>query len=207
MREEITRNHTSTISRSPILKASPLLERTEESSLWRQPMSDRQWWANLGILQARLDRLDQRLVQEVTEVIRVAYGWLEPLMERYCEISCPACSDVCCQATGVFFNHTDLLTILAMGLESPPGQTRNRASQPCRYLGPAGCVLKRPHRPYVCVWYLCEAQMQLYGEEPAATQRRFVATLAAIRTCRLKLASHYERRFPLVSSVPRAGME
>ena len=162
-------------------------------------MSDRQWWANLGILQARLNRLDQRLVHEVAEAIRVAYGWLEPLMERYGKITCPACSDVCCQATGVFFNHTDLLTILAMGLNPPPGQTRSRASVPCRYLSAAGCVLKRPLRPYVCVWYLCEAQMKLYMDEPAPTQRRFVATLTAIRTHRLKLASHYEILFPILS--------
>jgi hypothetical protein len=175
---------------------APHLEKTEESSLYRQPMSDRQWQENLAVLKTRIGRLDQRLVHEATGAIHAAYDWLEPLMVSYCEITCPACSDVCCQATRVFFNHTDLLVILALGLDPPPGQTRPRASEPCRYLTQAGCSLKRTVRPYVCVWYLCEAQMDLYREEPALTQRRYVATLASIRTNRLRIEGHYESHFP-----------
>lgn len=159
-------------------------------------MSDRQWRENLATLKTQMGCLDQNLVHEVTEAIRAAYDWLEPLMERYCHITCPACSDICCQATRVFFNHTDLLVILAMGFDPPPGQTRLRASEPCRYLRQAGCTLKRTLRPYVCVWYLCEAQMKLYGEEPASIQRWFVATLESLRMGRLRLASHYESHFP-----------
>jgi hypothetical protein len=182
--------------RSPIIKASAHhLEKTEESSLYRQPMSDRQWQESLAVLNTRMDLLDQNLVQEATGALRAAYDWLEPIMERYCEITCPACTDFCCQATRVFFNHTDLLTILALGLTPPPGQTRSGAAEPCRYLTPAGCSLKRTVRPYVCVWYLCEAQMALYREEPAKTQRRFVATLESIRANRLRIESHYESLF------------
>ena len=182
--------------RSSIIKApAHHLEKTEESSLYRLPMSDRQWQKNVAVLKMRMDFLDQSLVHEATGALRAAYDWLEPLMERYCEITCPVCTDFCCQATRVFFNHTDLLTILALDLDPPPGQTRSRAAEACRYLTSAGCSLKRTVRPYVCVWYLCEAQMALYREEPALTQRRFVATLASIRTNRLKLESHYEGHF------------
>lgn len=175
---------------------APRLEKTEESSLYRQPMSDGQWRKNLAVMKKRIEHLDHSLLCEVTAGIRAAYDWLEPFMERYCEITCPVCSDFCCQATRVFFNHTDLLVILTLDLDPPPGQTRSRASEPCRYLTPAGCSLKRTLRPYVCVWYLCEAQMKLYGEEPASTQRSFVTKLGSIRANRLRIASHYESHFP-----------
>lgn len=184
-------------SRSPIIKAPALqIERIEESSLCRQPMSDRRWQKNLALLKTRIGLLDRSLIQEVNGAICAAHEWLEPLMERYCESTCPACRDVCCQATEVYFNLADLLAMLAQGIDPPSGQTRRRTGEPCRYLTQAGCSLTRPVRPYVCVWFLCEAQMDLYREEPASTQRRFVATLEALRTNRLKLESHYESLFP-----------
>ena len=106
-----------TASAAPLAKA-------EESSLYRQPMSDGQWWNNVTVLKRRMENLDHSLLREAAEGIRNAYDCLEPVMERYCEVTCPTCGDVCCQATGVFFNLTDLLAILALGLDPPPGQTR-----------------------------------------------------------------------------------
>jgi len=147
-------------------------------------------------LKSRIANLDQRLTEEATGAIRTAYHWLDPIMGRYCEITCQDCRDVCCTATGVYYNLTDLLVILTVGSDPPPGQTRSHASEPCRYLTPAGCSLKRPARPYVCVWYLCEAQMDLFQEEPTSTQRRFLSTLESLRRNRLRLESHYESLFP-----------
>jgi hypothetical protein len=182
---------------SPILAApAPPLLKTEESPLYRQPMTDRQWQANMEVLKTRVVLLDQEIVQSAAREIRVAYDWLEPHMERYCEITCHACSDSCCHAARIFYNQTDMLSIIALDTDPPAGQTRARASDPCRYLTRAGCSLKRVVRPYVCVWYLCEAQMDLYQEEFASAQRRFVATLESLRANRLRLESHYESHFP-----------
>lgn len=185
-----------TLPRSPILSTSALrLEKTEESSLYRQPLSDRQWQEILAVLKTRMGLLDPRLLQEASCAVRAAHVWLDEVMARYCEAVCPTCRDVCCQAAGVFFNLTDLLVILALGLDPPPGQTRSCAFDPCRYLTRTGCSLKRPLRPYVCVWYLCEAQMDLYREEPASIQRHFVATVESLRGHRLRIEAEYERLF------------
>lgn len=182
---------------SPAMKVpGGCLEKTEESSLYRQPMSDRQWQHHVAVVKTRIALLDQGMIAAAVGAIRSAFDWLDPLMENYCEITCPACGDICCRATGVFFNLTDLLVILGMGLAPPVGQTRSHASEPCRYGTRTGCTLTRIVRPYVCVWYLCEAQMELHREEPASTQRRLVATLESLRRNRLRLESHYESLFP-----------
>jgi len=181
--------HDRTVSPQP--PASPL-EKLEESSFLRQPMSDRQWRAHLAALKIRLGSLDREQLHAAAGAIRSARDWLDRLLEQYCQITCPACPDVCCHATRVFFNRTDLLAILALGLNPPPGQTRSVACAPCRYLTPAGCSLERILRPYVCVWYLCEAQMDLFGKEPASVQRRFTATLESLRRARLRLESLFE---------------
>jgi hypothetical protein len=183
-------------SHSPIIKTPALqIEKTEESSLYRQPMSDRQWQRNLAILKTRIGLFDQRLVHEVSGAIRIAYEWLDPIMERYCEITCTTCEDFCCEAAKVFYNQADMLSIIAMAIDPPPGQTRTHPADPCRYLTLDGCSLERTARPYVCVWYLCEAQMGLFQGEPASAQRRFIAAAEGLRANRLKLESYYENHF------------
>ena len=166
--------------------------RIEESSLYRQPMSSSRWREVTERLRTGLALLDQEAVQSSAGQIREALQWLDPIMTRYCAITCPHCKDPCCQAQAIFFNRTDLLFLIASGTSLPPGQTRVSPLAPCRYLQSTGCCLPRTARPYVCVWYLCEAQMDLFGEERAATQRLFVMHLEKIRRNRLRLESLYE---------------
>jgi hypothetical protein len=167
----------------------------EESSLYRQPMNSSQWWEVTEILKTGLALLDQQLAQSIAGQIREALQWLDPVMTEYCASTCPSCNDPCCHAQAIFFNRTDLLSLIASGTSLPPGQTRVSPLAPCRYLQPTGCDLPRIARPYVCVWYLCEAQMDLFGEERAATQRLFVMHLEKIRRNRLRLESLYESHF------------
>jgi hypothetical protein len=130
----------------------------------------------------------QFLARRVAEGIRS----LDPTMSRYCELTCPQCEDPCCTGHEVFFNQADLLYLAAMQGDAPPGQTRTRATDPCRYLEPGGCALARSLRPYVCVWFLCDAQMQCFREETAGFQRQFIRTLQEIRSSRLRLERAYE---------------
>jgi hypothetical protein len=77
-------------------------------------------------------------------------------------------------------------------IQVPPGQTRQKPNDPCRYLAVTGCTLARTVRPYVCVWYLCEAHVALLQEEPPGFQRRFLEVMQEIRTCRLKLEGLFD---------------
>lgn len=118
---------------------------------------------------------------------------LDPIMHRYCTETCPSCPDPCCTGKEVFFNQADLLYLTVLNSQIPPGQTRSHPWEACRYLDEKGCTLSRFHRPYVCVWFLCDVQMKILSHEPTRFQRRFLETLQNIRAHRLALESLFER--------------
>lgn len=166
--------------------------RTEESSLFRQPMSESRWQETLVALYAGIARMDPMTVERLARQIREAMDRLDPVMKRYCGITCPECKDPCCRAKNIFYNRADMLSIAALGIPAPPGQTRARHSAACRYLTAHGCGLDRAVRPYVCVWYLCDSQMELFREERAATQRFIVRQMEQLRQARLELEALFE---------------
>lgn len=165
--------------------------RSEESPQLRHPLPDSAWERLADNLRVEVDGA----MQDLASRIRSGIQSLDATMSRYCEATCAHCSDPCCEGRSIFYNHCDLLTLVASGSALPPGQTRTCAPDPCRYLRPDGCTLPRVDRPYVCVWFLCEPQMALFQEESAAFQRWFIRVLQEIRDCRLRLESLYEQRF------------
>lgn len=166
-------------------------EISEEPALYRRPMSDQEWRQVLLMLRERVSVLDKEKLGALVHHSEERLRWLDAAMARYCEATCPSCEDPCCHGRQVFYNRTDLLWLLALGREWPPGQTRQLSREPCRYLLRDGCGLSRALRPYVCVWFLCDAQMGLLREEPAIFQRHFVRILEEMRMLRLRLESLY----------------
>jgi hypothetical protein len=169
--------------------------KTEESNIHREPIADAQWRAIFLSLHHELEALPTASLTEARRLalrIRENLEWLDGCMTEQCRATCPDCEDPCCTGLKVFFNRTDLLYILASGEETPPGQTRDHATGACRYLTPSGCTLPRTRRPYVCVWFLCDPQMELLQQESGAFQRRFIGALQDIRACRLQLEALYE---------------
>jgi hypothetical protein len=161
--------------------------RGEESSLYRGPLSAAAWDEALNHARIRLGRWDRQRSSSIVAGIDRAIGWLDPVMTRYCELTCPACEDPCCHGERVFYNLADILVLVARNNGLPPGQTRSEDGERCRYLTPVGCTLARSHRPYVCVWFLCEPQMELLHGETARFQRDFLNALREIRAGRLEL--------------------
>jgi len=168
----------------------------EESAQYRFPISDDLWQNLLVTLRDELSRLDTHQIQLLIRRIAEGIRSMDGVMTRYCELTCPFCEDPCCTGLKVFYNQADMLYLVTLGEELPPGQTRAQAAEPCRYLAPDGCLLPRIIRPYVCVWFICEAQMELFQAESAASQRRFIETMQDVRACRLKIESLYEYYFP-----------
>ena len=168
----------------------------EESALYREPIKENRWRDLWTVLESRLSVMDKDRIQLEARRIGQGIQSLDATMTRYCELTCPSCEDPCCTGLKVFFNQADLLYLLGLGKEIPPGQTRAKAGEPCRYLTPDGCRLPRILRPYVCVWFLCEAQMELFNAESGAFQRQFIKTMQNIRACRLTIEALYEYHFP-----------
>jgi hypothetical protein len=168
----------------------------EESPRHREPMADSCWQALCRSLQPQVRQLPQSRVGEVLKAIQQGIEWLDEPMTAWCLATCPTCSDPCCTGRRVFFNQTDLLCLVAAGMvQLVPGQTRASATESCRYLSRNGCRLDRHHRPYVCVWFLCEPQMDLFNTHSGSFQRRFINVLRNVRICRLQLESLYEAQF------------
>lgn len=159
----------------------------EESQRYREPLSDAAWNEALNLVRIRMRDRDPVALASLVTRIDQAVGWLDPVMTRYCAQTCPTCEDPCCNGTRIFFNLADILTLVARGDWIPPGQTRSTDGERCRYLSSTGCTLSRAHRPYVCVWFLCEPQMELLTRETPRFQRSFLSALRDVRAGRLAL--------------------
>lgn len=170
--------------------------RTEESPRYRNPLRDEHWVLLLAEITDQLARLPQQAVRSWVGQIRDGIQWLDGIMTEYCRQTCSTCEDPCCTAKGVFFNLADILYLTACRTPPPPGQTRTHGSAPCRYLGANGCRLERIQRPYVCIWFLCDAQMEILLNEPPARQREFSLVLQRIRSARSHLEALYEFHYP-----------
>lgn len=168
------------------------LSRGGETSLLRRPLADDEWQGCLATVREVVVLGGAEVFNGIGERIAGLIQAIDPVMTEYCRRTCPRCADPCCNGRKVFFNRTDLIYLAAIGETSVPGQTRSRPDHPCRYLGVEGCGLSRRLRPYVCVWFFCEPQMELLQAESPRFQRRITDALQEIRQARLVLETLYE---------------
>ena len=80
---------------------------------------------------------------------------LADLFDQLAAVTCAVCPQPCCQHAKVWLNWRDLLFIHLNGEILPPRQLRSEQTEPCRYLGPRGCLLPHRSRPWICTWYVC----------------------------------------------------
>lgn len=168
--------------------------KSEESSELRHPVTDEEWQRRLAAVREAIVQCDGPYFTRLAEHIAQLIDGLDPWMTKCCGLTCPTCSDRCCEGRKIFYNRTDLIYQAALGQVRVPGQTREQEGLECRYFSRNGCLLNRGIRPYVCVWYLCEPQVELLKLEPVREQRRITETLQEIRRARLLLESLYETR-------------
>ncbi len=178
-----------------VIEIPSCLSRMEESAEYREPMTPNRWRSALQTLEAGLKSCPND-VYLIAKEIRKRIELLDAAMTEYCRATCPQCEDQCCLGLGIFFNRVDLLYLIALGEDIPPGQTRTGMSDTCRYLAHDGCRLPRTYRPYVCVWFLCDPQMEIFQQQRASFQRHFIGTLQEIRRLRLHLEALYEHHLP-----------
>jgi hypothetical protein len=108
-------------------------------------------------------------------------------MEELAAATCTRCPNPCCLTAKPWFDLKDLLVIHLSGRTPQDAQTIATMKDRCRYLGPRGCRLDRPDRPWICSWYLCPTQRDRLRKEDAAAYDRLHREMKAIGAARRKL--------------------
>jgi hypothetical protein len=100
--------------------------------------------------------------------------------------TCRFCPDPCCESAAPWFDLRDLLLVHGSAAPAPPGQPICRYGDVCRYLGPTGCRLPRPARPWICAWYTCPVQRSVLARV-SGPMARCSALMAEIQQDRKQL--------------------
>jgi hypothetical protein len=89
--------------------------------------------------------------------IQRGFEEIDDFIQKATEVVCPRCKDVCCISKHGFYAPEDLFYLHALGMEAPQRDATLHESDPCPFLAPDGCSMKRWMRPSGCNWYLCES--------------------------------------------------
>jgi hypothetical protein len=117
-----------------------------------------QWASANQALDALSLRPASALARSLAREFAAARRSLAPFMERLCAATCPRCLDPCCVRARLWWGFADLAFLHLAGLPLPLEQISYAPGGACPHLGPSGCRLDRPLRPWVCDWHLCPAQ-------------------------------------------------
>ena len=146
-------------------------------------------WREVNMCLAHTIRQNQPALAECRrQVLQIKHLFelIFPLMDRLCKMTCPDCTNVCCQRAWVWADFRDLLFLHLAGIPLPDSQLVSRSGGHCRYADPDGCRLARIQRPYICTWYLCPAQTRLLMEQPT-DKHRLTAVLHRIKEQRRQM--------------------
>lgn len=106
----------------------------------------------------RRRRADLGPARDIARQIESKTADLVPLMTDLCRYTCPECEEPCCRVATLWYNFQDLLFLHLTQQPVPESQPLRQFQEPCRYLGPRGCILYRMARPWICTWYICPPQ-------------------------------------------------
>jgi hypothetical protein len=109
---------------------------------------------------------------------------LDPPMDELARHTCVDCVDPCCVRATLWYDTVDLLVMGLFQSPWPEGQPMAAAGETCRYLGPVGCRLPRPRRPWICTWYLCPRQTARLDAAHGRLRRRIYARRRGVKQLR-----------------------
>ncbi|MCB2192690.1 MAG: hypothetical protein KQI62_14055 [Deltaproteobacteria bacterium] len=125
--------------------------------------------------------------RELARRFAEARGFLAPFMERLCAATCPRCLDPCCVRARLWWGFADLAFLHLAELPLPLKQMTYAPGGACPHLGPHGCHLERPLRPWVCDWHLCPEQKARLGGWDQGERRELVQVLERARGLRKQM--------------------
>ena len=145
------------------------------------------------VLRYLMDRHAGRLdrVCETAGNLKNEFSAVYPLLDRLCELTCPSCRAPCCQVADPRFDLRDLIFVHFTHAAIPIGQPRDEGFTICRFLGPAGCILPRASRPWICTWYLCPSQKALLNKAFSGSSAALQDSIKTIKSYRKQLESRW----------------
>lgn len=134
---------------------------------WQVPWQSRKQFSEAVSFFACIDRqrgaeLDP--VRSLAKDIEKSFCRMEDDLDRLCGMTCPECTDNCCERAVIWYDFKDLLYLYFGPGFMPVCQivkSRSGGRSQCPNLDVSGCRLPRSQRPFVCTWYFCPAQKRL----------------------------------------------
>jgi len=127
---------------------------------WQDPSAMTEIELFFSILQRNRPTAFDRVRERAGQIDRIISS-LDPLLENLCGLTCPHCTDNCCARATIWYDFKDLLLLYFGPGAFPEKQVRKKrraSGSVCGYLSENGCALPRGSRPFVCTWYICQAQ-------------------------------------------------
>jgi len=103
-------------------------------------------------------------VRDLAREIESGFNLMSGELDRVCSLTCPGCSDNCCERATIWYDFRDLLYLYFGPGQMPEAQITKNTGK-CSNLKTLGCILPRAERPFVCTWYFCPDQkgLAVYG--------------------------------------------
>lgn len=119
--------------------------------------------------------------------IRHAVDTLVPAMTALCRRTCRFCPDPCCINHTVWFDFRDLLLFHLLDEPIPARQAATEKGEPCPYLTGRGCRLPWRMRPWMCLSYVCPAQLAILKNEERSRSAIIYNKINRIGNYRLRM--------------------
>lgn len=112
--------------------------------------------------------------RELASDLKDAYDIVSPFIEKHTAEVCPLCEKVCCIDKHGHYDADDKVFIRTLGIEIFDDLPDRKATDPCRFLGKAGCSLERWRRPYRCTFFFCRPLLKSLENDNAKFYRAFM---------------------------------
>jgi len=144
--------------------------------------------ASLFALHGRAMQRVRSLALEVAELTERSGSFIQ----AHTSIVCPSCGRVCCATRHSYHEVADIICLCALGETLPVYEKDREQGDPCQFMGPEGCTIKRSLRPYRCNWYFCAPLLEHMQGVPARQYRGFTDLMTELGRKREALLQEYE---------------
>ena len=162
----------------------------------RVVMQPRGWQVSNGALASLLANHRRILGRAVRTAATIRRGMdeLAPLMAALCRRTCRFCPEPCCINNTVWFDFRDLLLFHLLEAPIPSRQAASDADHACPFLDHHGCRLPSQIRPWMCIQYICPAQLSVLKKDGQASLAGLLAKIDRIGKQRLRMEAQVVRR-------------
>jgi hypothetical protein len=124
---------------------------------------DPQWEKTNCALARLLTLYHHELKSALAIAVEIGRGidGLAAQMDILCRRTCRLCPEPCCITNTVWFDFRDLLFFHLLNLHIPACQAVSDVNDACPFLSHRGCLLSPRNRPWMCLQYLCPAQLAI----------------------------------------------